>query len=135
MTSKPEERNVTVASMLNHYLFLNGLDADTVLAAGWPDPVTRDRFDSLTVGDMLKKVGASEAFLKLLDAHGGTFTRGSPRAGRDPDLAYHFGDQNLFRIKGGNDQLPQAMARALGKRIVLDAPVVAIDQTGRKGCA
>jgi monoamine oxidase len=81
---------------------------------------------------MLKKVGASEAFLKLLDAHGGTFTNDSPALGAIPDLAYHFGDQNLFRIKGGNDQLPQAMAKALGKRIVLDAPVVAIDQTGEK---
>ncbi len=130
---KPEERNVTVSSMLNHYLYLNGLDADTVLSAGWPDPVTRDRFDSLTVADILKKVGASDAFLKLLDAHGGTFTSSSPALGAIPDLAYHFGDQNLFRIKGGNEQLPQAMAKAIGyKRIVLDAPVVAIDQTGEK---
>jgi monoamine oxidase len=129
---KPEERNVTVASTLNHYLFLNGLDADTVLAAGWPDPVTRDRLDSLTVGDIIRKVGGSEAFLKLLDAHGGTFTSGSPALGAIPDLAYHFGDQNLFRIQGGNERLPKAMAKALGDRIVLGAPVVAIDQSGEK---
>lgn len=129
---KPEERNVTVATALNHYLYLNGLDTDTVLAAGWPDPATRQRLDSLTVGDMLKKVGASDAFLKVLDAHGGTFTSASPALGAIPDLAYHFGDQNLFRIKGGNDRLPKAMAKALGNRIVLNAPVTAIDQSGDK---
>ncbi len=59
------ERNVTVSSPLNHYLFLNGLDTDTVLAAGWPDLETRRRLDSLTVGDMILKVEGSEAFLKL----------------------------------------------------------------------
>jgi len=128
----PEERNVSVSSTLNHYLFLNGLDADTVLAAGWPDPATRNRFDSLTVAAMLRKVGASDAFLKLLDAHGGTFTSSSPALGAIPDLAYHFGDQNLFRIQGGNDLLPKAMAKALGNRITLGAPVVAIDQSGEK---
>jgi Monoamine oxidase len=129
---KPEERNVTVASTLNHYLYLNGLDTDTVLDANWPDPVTRERLDSLTVADMLKKVGASDAFIQLLDAHGGTFTSSSPALGAIPDLAYHFGDQNLFRIKGGNDQLPRAMAKVLGNRIVLGAPVVSIDQSGPK---
>lgn len=126
------ERNVSVACALNHYLFLNGLDADTVLAAGWPDPATMNRFDSLTVGDIIKRVGGSPAFLKLLDAHGGTFTSASAALGALPDLAYHFGDQNLFRIRGGNDLLPQAMAKALGKRIVLGAPVVAIEQGGNE---
>jgi monoamine oxidase len=43
-----------------------------------------------------------------------------------------FGDQNLFRIRGGNELLPQAMAELLGDRIVLDAPVTAIDQTGER---
>lgn len=128
----PEEKNVTVSSTLNYYLFLNGLDADTVLSANWPDPVTRRRLDNLTIGEMLKQVGASNAFLQLLDAHGGTFTTSSAALAAIPDLAYHFGDQNLFRIKGGNDLLPQAMAKELGDRIVLDAPVVAIDQSQKK---
>jgi monoamine oxidase len=59
-----------------------------------------------------------------------TSVRRSAALGAAPDLAYHFGDQNLFRIRGGNDQLPQAMANVLGKRMVLGAPVVAIDHTG-----
>lgn len=128
----PEERDVTVASMLNYYLYLNGLDTDTVLSAEWPDAATRKRLDNLSIGEMLKQVGASDAFLQLLDAHGGTFTSSSSAIPTIPDLAYHFGDQNLFRIKGGNDLLPQAMAKELGNRIVLGAPVVAIDQTQKK---
>lgn len=32
-----------------------------------------------------------------------------------PDLAYHFGDQNLFWIRGGNELLPQAMAELLSR--------------------
>jgi monoamine oxidase len=125
-----DERNLTVSSNLNRYLFLNGLDSETVLSPDWPDADTIRRFDGLTLGDMIRRVGGSEAFLKLLDAHGGTFTSSSPVIGALPDLAYHFGDQNLFRIRGGNDQLPQAMAAVLQDRIVLDAPVTAIDQTG-----
>ena len=128
----PHEKNITVSATLNHYLFLNGLDANTVLLPDWPDEETRQRLSGLTIGEILKQVGASNAFLQLLDAHGGTFTTRSAALNTIPDLAYHFGDQNLFRIKGGNDQLPQAMARELGTRIELGAQVVAIDQTKQK---
>jgi monoamine oxidase len=125
-----DERNLTVSSNLNRYLFRNGLDSVSVLDPGWPDAETLRRFDSLTVGDMIRQVGGSDAFLKLLDAHGGTFTSRSAAVGALPDLAYHFGEQNLFRVRGGNSLLPQAMAEVLGDRVVLDSPVTAIDQTG-----
>lgn len=62
----------------------------------------------------------------LIRRVGGTFTSRSPRWA----LASHFGDQNLFRIRSGNDLLPQAMADRLGGRVVLNAPVTAIEQTG-----
>ncbi len=124
------ERNVTVSSNLNRYLFRSGLDTETVLHPEWPDPATMRRLDGVTVGELIRDAGASAAFLKVLDAHGGGFTTADPALGAMPDLAYHFGDQNLFRIRGGNDQLPQAMAELLADRIVLGAPVVAIDQTG-----
>lgn len=125
------ERNVTISSLLNYYLYLNGLDTDSVLSADWPDSETKVRLDGLTIGDMLRRVGASDAFLMLLDAHGGTFTSRSAALGVIPDLAYHFGDQNLFRIQGGNDLLPQAMASELGDRVILDAPVVSISHTNQ----
>jgi monoamine oxidase len=127
-----EERGVGVSTTLNRYLHANGLDTETVLDPGWPDADTVRQLDGVTLGELITGVGASDAFLKLLNAHGGTFTDSSPALFSLPDLAYHFGDQNLFRIHGGNERLPQAMAELLGDRIVLDAPVAAIDQTGER---
>lgn len=126
-----EERGVNVASNLNRYLYRAGLDTSTVLSPGWPDAETLARLDGLTVGDLVRKGGGSDAFCAILDAHGGTFTSRSHALGAIPDLAYHFGDQNLFRLQGGNERLPASLADAIGRdRIHLGAPVVAIDQSG-----
>ncbi|MEQ8348427.1 MAG: NAD(P)/FAD-dependent oxidoreductase [Sneathiellaceae bacterium] len=126
-----EERQVSVSSNLNRYLYRNGLDTDTVLSARWPGPEQLDRLSDITLRELLQNVGATDAFCDLLDAHGGTFTSGAQALGIIPDLAYHFGDQNLFRIRGGNDRLPQALAGAIGpQRIHLGDPVAAIDQDG-----
>ena len=47
-----------------------------------------------------------------------------------PDFAYHFGDRNLFRVKGGNELLPRRMAQELpADRIHLNAAVTTIDQS------
>lgn len=126
------ERRVSVSSTLNHYLYLNGLDTDSVLDAGWPDQEVIADLDGLTIGQLLSRVGGSAAFLKLLDAHGGTFTSSSSALAAIPDLAYHFGDQNVYRIQGGNDRLPRVMAKLLGDRVVLNSPVVAIDQASNR---
>lgn len=126
-----EERNVTVAASLNRYLQRLGLDTDTVLDARWPEGDALEQLAGATLGELLRGVGASDAFCALLDAHGGAFTSASPTLAIIPDLAYHFGDQNLFRIQGGNQRLPAAMADAIGReRIVLGQPVAAIDQSG-----
>lgn len=126
-----EERNLTVSTSLNRYLYRAGLDTDTVLDSRWPDPATLERLDNITVRELVKSVGASDTFCALLDAHGGTFTSASQALGAVPDLAYHFGDQNLFRIQGGNNRLPMAMAGAIGPdRIKLQAEVTSIDQSG-----
>ena len=126
-----EERNVTVSANLNRYLFRAGLDTHTVLSSDWPDQDLLDRLDDITLEDLLRPVGASPAFLKLLAANAGLFTPYAQTLSIIPDLAYHFGDQNVFRIQGGNNRLPMAMANSLGRgNIVLDAQVTAIDQTG-----
>ncbi|TCK23142.1 UDP-galactopyranose mutase [Ancylobacter aquaticus] len=128
-----EERNVTVSANLNRYLFRAGLDTHTVLGPDWPDQDLLDRLDDITLEDLLRPVGASPAFLKLLAANAGLFTPYAQTLSIIPDLAYHFGDQNVFRIQGGNNRLPMAMANSLGRgNIVLDAQVTAIDQTGAR---
>lgn len=128
-----EERNITVSSSLNRYLFRAGLDTQSVLDPEWPNLETLDRLANITLGDLVRGVGASDAFCKLLTAHGGMFTTDSQALGVIPDLAYHFGDQNLFRIEGGNNRLPMALAAAIGAdRFVLGDPVTEIDQSGAK---
>lgn len=127
------ERRVSVSSVLNHYLYTCGFDTDTVLEATWPDQDLIKKFDHLTLGQLLTQAGCSQDFLRVVEAHGGTFATASPALGVLPDLAYHFGDENLFRIEGGNQRLPEAMAKELGpERIVLGAPVVELaqDQNG-----
>lgn len=127
----PEERGVSVSSNLQRYLVRAGLDTDTVLDRRWPDEETLERLDRVALGDLLRGVGASDAFCALLDAHGGSNMTTGQALSIIPDLAYHFGDQNLFRIRGGNARLPEAMARAVGaERIFLSSPVRAIDQSG-----
>lgn len=127
----PEERNVSVSSTLNRYLERVGFDTDTALDARWPDPDVMARLDNLTLSDLIRSVGASDGFCKLLNAHAGPFTTGSHALAMIPRVAYHFGDKNLFRIQGGNNRLPMAMANAIGlERIVLGSAVTEIDQSG-----
>lgn len=127
----PNERNVTVSSTLNTYLERAGFDADTVLSTRWPDPEVLARLDNLTLSDLIRSVGASDGFCKLLNAHAGPFSSSAPALSMVPRAAYHFGDKNLFRIEGGNNRLPMAMADAVGlARIRLGAAVSEIDQSG-----
>lgn len=124
-----DERNVDLSSLLARYLVRAGINLNTVLDKAWPDPATLDKFDKLTLKDLLKSVGASDAFIKLVDAHSAEATVDTAVLALLPDFAYHYADRNLFRIAGGNDRLPRAMAEILGKRIHLSTPVVSIKQT------
>lgn len=126
---RADERNVALSSLLARYLVKAGINLNTVLSSAWPDPATLDKFDKLTLRDLLKSVGASDAFIKLVDAHSAEATVNTAVLALLPDFAYHFADRNLFRIAGGNERLPQALAEVLGKRIHLNAPVVSIKQT------
>lgn len=126
------ERHVTVSSMLNTYLVESGFDTDTVLDATWPDQELIKKFDHLTLGQFLRDAGCSEDYLSVLEAHGGDFVPEAALLGVLPDLAYHFGDENLFRIRGGNQRLPEAIAKEIGEQnIELGAPVTSIDQSGQ----
>lgn len=124
------ERGVSLSSTLVQYLYQNGIDLETALDPGWPDAATFRVLDGLTLGDLITRAGGSDAFLAVLNAQSGTFTTSFPALFAMPSLTYHYGDQNLFRLRGGNERLPRAMADLLADRVILDAPVTAIDQTG-----
>ncbi|MCB8875652.1 flavin monoamine oxidase family protein [Acidisoma silvae] len=128
-----EERNVTLASSFNRYLFRAGLDTDTVLDATWPDAGALEALDDVTIGDLLRNHGASEAFCQLLSAHAGTFSVQAQALAAAPRFAYHFGSPALFRVQGGNNRLPMALANTIGiENIVLGEPVTEIDDNGPK---
>ncbi len=127
-----DERNVEVPSLLARYLVRSGINLNTVLSPTWPDPATLQKFDGVTLGQLLRSVKASDSFIKLIDAHASEGTVDTAVLALLPDLAYHFADRNLFRIAGGNDRLPQAMAEILGKRVHLSTPVVSIRQTAEQ---
>lgn len=127
-----DERGVELSSMLAARLVRAGINLNTVLSPHWPDPVTLEAFDRITLKQLLKSTGASDAFIKLVDVHASEATVDTGVLALLPDFAYHFADRNLFRIAGGNDRLPRAMAEILGHRVQLGSPVVAIQQTAEQ---
>lgn len=123
------ERNVELSSMLTHYFVKAGINLDTVLTPQWPDPATLQTLDKVTLRGLLASQGASDAFIRMVDAHAAEATTDTAVLALLPDFAYHFANRNLFRIAGGNDKLPRAMAELLGDRIHLGTPVTSIRQT------
>ncbi len=125
-----DEKRSTVASLLAHYLWESGIELNQVLAPNWPDPGTIVRLDNLTLAQILRTAGCSEAFLQLLQAHGGCPYGTTGALGALTSVAYQFNSKAYVRVRGGNDRITSAMAKELGHDIILNAPVVAIDHHG-----
>jgi monoamine oxidase len=90
-----------------------------------PFNIGYDDLDKVPFADFLKKEGASPAALKLL---GGTNTSTLFELWEDAIL--HLRGVPLFpqvfRLKGGNQMLPNAFAKRLGDRVKLGCPITAI---------
>jgi monoamine oxidase len=90
------------------------------LASGWPSPEVLQRFDRVSMTELLRARGASAEEIALLE-----FTYSDAwDNGTAPDSALCLlRDEAIarkglsFRIQGGNDRLPQAFARSLGSRV------------------
>ncbi len=126
---QPSERNVSLPSLLANALVKVGINLNTVLEPHWPNPQVLKQLDPLTLKSLLQSTGASEALIRLIDAYAAEATVDTAVLALLPDFAYHFADRNLFRIAGGNERLPQAMAQVLGNRVHLGVPAVSIRQT------
>lgn len=127
-----DERNVDLSSLLARSLVRAGINLNTVLDPAWPDPAALDRYDNMTLKGLLQSLGASGPFIKLVDAHAAEATTDTAVLALLPDFAYHFADRNLFRIAGGNDRLPRALAEILGGRVHLGTPAVSIRQSAAR---
>ncbi|WP_415410277.1 flavin monoamine oxidase family protein [Synechococcus sp. A10-1-5-9] len=128
------ERGVGLPTQFQAYLSQYDLDADLVIDPNFlENPKTLARFDNETVGSLLKKAGASDEFIALIGVHcGGGSPFDEPALVGLPDIAYHFGDQFCYKIRGGNDLLTTAMANALEGNIELNSPVNGVIQNGSK---
>lgn len=126
----PEERRVTIVASVNRYLARLNIDPDAVLDDNGPSDELIARLDDVTLGDLLRSAGASEAFLGLLEAHVGAGLAKAPALAVLARLCCTFACPVIYRIAGGNDRLPQALAAEIGsENIVLSAQVAEIDQS------
>jgi|LakMenEpi03Aug12_release.lakeMendotaPanAssembly.Ray.scaffolds.fasta_scaffold189551_3 monoamine oxidase len=127
-----KEKLSTVSAILGNYLVSLGIDLDRVVTSQWPDEATIERLDNLTLTRLLNKAGASQAFLQILYAHGGSLYETASALEAMPTIAYQFNAKSYFRVAGGNQRIAQCMAKEFKGTTVLNAPVVAIDQSDSK---
>lgn len=85
--------------------------------------------DPYTIEEFFRKNGASDTWLKLFFATEGTFGRINALAVTTLEGAPNDGEHTrTYGLAGGNDQLPKALARALGARVIYNAPIVRLAQ-------
>jgi monoamine oxidase len=86
-----------------------------------------DRLDQMTFGDLLKKDGASAAALQHL-GWGGSALHQVWHAAILKKRGVPLSPPVVYRLKGGNQMLPDAFAARLGERVHLGAPVTGIER-------
>jgi monoamine oxidase len=105
------------------------------LEAGWPSPDLLRQFDRVSMVELLRNRGASPEEIALLqitysDAwDNGTAPDSALCLLRDEAIARKGAS---FRIRGGNDRLPQTLAQALGSRVHYRSTVERIQQTNKE---
>jgi monoamine oxidase len=120
-----EEKKLGHIGCLSKYLFSHLQDLGDPTLPGWPD---RDlgRFETL-IPEFCEKQGASPAFISLIAL--GHDLGGMSALHLLRDAAVNRTTKLFYKIRGGNDLLPKAMAAALSDRILYGAPVTRIEQT------
>ncbi|MCX6590367.1 MAG: NAD(P)/FAD-dependent oxidoreductase [Acidobacteria bacterium] len=111
---------------LGHLYLADGVrECGQATAAGWPQDSLR-RYGGVTIADFLKAKGASDSAMALICS--GFETDSAIDFLRD--LASHEVPQ-LYKIPGGNDRLPLALAAKLSGVITYGARIVKIQPTGQ----
>lgn len=88
-----------------------------------------DDFDTFSITDLYKKAGASERAMSIL---GGESTSALQILWGSAILKLRGVSQfpvDVYRLKGGNQMLPNAFAKKLGSRVWLNCPISAIDHS------
>jgi monoamine oxidase len=125
----PEERALAPGELRRRYL-ARALDRlGDPRHPSWPGPAAME-YDRLTTAGLLRREGASSGAVRLarlgyLDEWGDGVDQTSALATLR-DLALNDRPGEMWRIEGGTDLLPRALAEELGARVRYDAPVSGI---------
>jgi monoamine oxidase len=124
------ERSLGLAGMWRRYVGDLLPEIGDPAGAGWPGPALA-RYDSLTMGDLLRARGASPAAVALLSLGyldlGGDGVETCSALATFRDLAQRGSDVRAWVIEGGNDRLPAALAERLGPRVHYETPVIGLE--------
>jgi monoamine oxidase len=119
----PEERRLGIGGIWDRYI---GAALDDL----------RDEYDRLSAADFLRSRGASPAAVVLLGLGylelSGEGVESYSALAMLRDFARRREERDTFTIAGGNDRLPEALAKALGDRVRYRAPVVRIEPGERR---
>ncbi len=126
----PEERKMGSLGMLVKYYLYAEEQVGDPLAPDWPPPAAR-KYDQMSLADFIRGSGASAGALKLL---GLRFYLDLPANGMEDVSALWVlrdgllspGSDTIWKIRGGMDRLPMALADRLSDRILYGCPVARI---------
>lgn len=114
---------------------LQGLYLEPYLAK-LPDPnhpfgAGLDDLDKIPIAEIYKKEGASQAVINYLGEEHTSALYSIWRLAAMKSRGIPPSEGEIFRLKGGNEQLPTAFARRLGSRVKLAHPITAIQQNNQ----
>ena len=91
-----------------------------------PFNVGYDHLDKIPMSDIYKKEGASKAALGFLGGNGSSalFELWSTAVYRLRKISTH--ETDIYRLRGGNQMLPNAFAKRLSQRVWLNSPIISI---------
>ncbi|MDX1478482.1 MAG: FAD-dependent oxidoreductase [Saprospiraceae bacterium] len=129
-----EEQQLGPFGILQKYL-IDTLPPEIQQFDTWKNSGTLKQLDQLSLGDYMRKQGASEGALELVRRtmyFGNAIDHGSALSSLISDIHYFFTGASYFLLEGGNDTLPRAMADKLRSQIHYGVEVLAIHQQGDK---
>lgn len=119
-----EERKQGHIGCLVKYLFSHVPEIGDPTSPDWPAK-DLSRFE-VSIADFCRKQGASPAFISLIGLGHDLSAMSTLHLLRD--TAVGASTKQWYKIRGGNDLLPKAIASTLSDRILYGAPVVRLEQ-------
>jgi monoamine oxidase len=127
---KPEERGLSPRALIDRYL--GDLPPDLADPKPSVSPSVLEAFDRVTWPEWLRARGASSGAVTLMTVGADSNTLSALYVLRQIALLRTAGERD-FKISGGMDLLPRAMAAALGDVVQYNAPVVRIRRDADRG--